>query len=470
MLATLRTMSHNGFMENAQPSQATRIDILAKLQPEGWMQIAAENLKLNAIGIENDDDSDAEMEVFADVAEIIKEDELIGNNVTVVGFGRTATDETLRLMAVTGHYNAVTSISGGAEEHIEGLSSGDEVLALCVHAAQKKKNSAQDCYFPLNRSTLACVEVELGDDDTPYIVSLLRKRQRMIQDIVASSDFQALNIHKKRKTLDLIAEDLSLEFADSFPAEMTSLVCHRYSEHIKLPEIYSVVGSEYDAEVISGDKIRLIPQERNGELVVELSNSKEQATYLVRVDDVVDMYPRDSHLVELGEPTDEIEITDMIGLICQEADGAEAFVSSPIFRKLSLDIQRKALERYEDAIAEHLSTVTQFLDSVDPLEIEVRVTAFRCQPESTLCLGWSNPLVSQSSFSEDNDVTLTVDFVKVYNPDLADSKDRTEPFTSRDDFTLSGGEPMVLMGIGMTEMYYLVRARDILSLVPVYED
>ena len=78
MLATLRTMSHNGFMENAQPSQATRIDILAKLQPEGWMQIAAENLKLNAIGIENDDDSDAEMEVFADVAEIIKEDELIG--------------------------------------------------------------------------------------------------------------------------------------------------------------------------------------------------------------------------------------------------------------------------------------------------------------------------------------------------------------------------------------------------------
>ena len=113
-------------------------------------------------------------------------------------------------MAVTGHYNAVTSISGGAEEHIEGLSSGDEVLALCVHAAQKKKNSAQDCYFPLNRSTLACVEVELGDDDTPYIVSLLRKRQRMIQDIVASSDFQALNIHKKRKTLDLIAEDLSL--------------------------------------------------------------------------------------------------------------------------------------------------------------------------------------------------------------------------------------------------------------------
>ena len=182
------------------------------------------------------------------------------------------------------------------------------------------------------------------------------------------------------------------------------------------------------------------------------------------------MYPRDSHLVELGEPTDEIEITDMIGLICQEADGAEAFVSSPIFRKLSLDIQRKALERYEDAIAEHLSTVTQFLDSVDPLEIEVRVTAFRCQPESTLCLGWSNPLVSQSSFSEDNDVTLTVDFVKVYNPDLADSKDRTEPFTSRDDFTLSGGEPMVLFGIGMTEMYYLVRARDILSLVPVYED
>ena len=78
--------------------------------------------------------------------------------------------------------------------------------------------------------------------------------------------------------------------------------------------------------------------------------------------------------------------------------------------------------------------------------------------------------MTQSSFSEDNDVTLTVDFVKVYNPDLADSKDRTEPFTSRDDFTLSGGEPMVLLGIGMTEMYYLVRARDILSLVPVYED
>ena len=119
----------------------TRFEVLSALHGREWTEITAGNLRLNASKVDGEASPDVEAEVFNEAAEIIGEDCLVGSRFTVIGLGRTATDETFRLISVTGDYRTVTSIPVG-DGGFEGFDPSDDILALDVRVREELRASA----------------------------------------------------------------------------------------------------------------------------------------------------------------------------------------------------------------------------------------------------------------------------------------------------------------------------------------
>ena len=441
----------------------TRFEVLSALHGREWTEITAGNLRLNASKVDGEASPDVEAEVFNEAAEIIGEDCLVGSRFTVIGLGRTATDETFRLISVTGDYRTVTSIPVG-DGDFEGFDPGDDILALDVRVREKLGASA-DYYFPLDPAALASVIAEVSDEEMPYIVSFLRKRQRMIRDYIESPDFEELDEFQRRATLSRIEEDVGNELADIYSDDTVAVVCNGYSKHTQSPGSYSVSGSKYGVETVAGDKMRVVLQDDSGEIVVKLRNG--DTNYLIRAKDVVDILSGDDWAeIDDDHRVDEL---DTVGQIHQVAERAMVFISSSDFYKLPIALQVERLRDHEREVKEHLSWAERFLEDDSSPEIEVRVSAFFSQSEDTLALGWNHPLVLETTSSNGDELVIFADSICVCNPDLDNIDPDATPFASSDDFALSDGEPMVRLYLNMAGVYSLVRARDIVSVEPILE-
>lgn len=132
------------------------------------------------------------------------------------------------------------------------------------------------------------------------------------------------------------------------------------------------------------------------------------------------------------------------------------------FYKFSLKEQLEILKQYDDEAYNILETIN------DPREFsgECTVMAYRCLPGSLLnVVSWNDVPLQEVDDSEDAEpFTLRADKLTVWNPELNDSLGLDGNIQKSTDLPLSFGEPVLMVGNREDDVFYLVRARDIIGL------
>ena len=132
------------------------------------------------------------------------------------------------------------------------------------------------------------------------------------------------------------------------------------------------------------------------------------------------------------------------------------------FYKFSLKEQLEILKQYDDEAHNVLDTIN------NPREFsgECTVMAYRCLPGSLLnVVSWNDVPLQEVDDSEDAEpFTLRADKLTVWNPELNDSLGLDGNIQKSTDLPLSFGEPVLMVGNRKDDVFYLVRARDIIGL------
>lgn len=132
------------------------------------------------------------------------------------------------------------------------------------------------------------------------------------------------------------------------------------------------------------------------------------------------------------------------------------------FYKFSLKEQLEILKQYDDEAHNVLDTIN------NPREFsgECTVMAYRCLPGSLLnVVSWNDVPLQEVDDSEDAEpFTLRADKLTVWNPELNDSLGLDGNIQKSTDLPLSFGEPVLMVGNREDDVFYLVRARDIIGL------
>ena len=132
------------------------------------------------------------------------------------------------------------------------------------------------------------------------------------------------------------------------------------------------------------------------------------------------------------------------------------------FYKFSLEEQLEILKQYDDEAYNILKTIN------NPQEFsgECTVMAYRCLPGDLLdVVSWNDvPLQEVGDSDGMEPFTLRTDQLAVWNPELNDSLVLDGNIQKITDLPLSFGEPVLIVANHEDDVFYLVRARDIIGL------
>ena len=110
--------------------------------------------------------------------------------------------------------------------------------------------------------------------------------------------------------------------------------------------------------------------------------------------------------------------------------------------------------------------VLGFIDNPHDFDGECTVMAYRCLPSDLLnVVSWNDaPLQEVGDDKGTEPFTLRADRLAVWNPELDDPSRFDGNITKVTDLPLSFGEPVLMIGDRENDMFYLVRARDVIGL------
>lgn len=127
-----------------------------------------------------------------------------------------------------------------------------------------------------------------------------------------------------------------------------------------------------------------------------------------------------------------------------------------------MEEQLEILKQYDDEAYNVLAAINEPQEFSD----ECTVMAYRCLPSDLLnIVSWSDAPLQQPGDNQGAEpFTLQVDKLTVWNPELNDPLGLDGSLQKATDLPLSLGEPVLMVGNRKNDMFYLVRARDIVGL------
>jgi hypothetical protein len=149
---------------------------------------------------------------------------------------------------------------------------------------------------------------------------------------------------------------------------------------------------------------------------------------------------------------------DELHNIAEDAGG----VFEEAFYQFSLEEQLEILKQYDD----EAHSVLGLIDNPHEFDGECTVMAYRCLPSDLLnVVSWSDvPLQEVGDDKGAEPFTVHADRLTVWNPELNEPPSLDGNIQNVTDLPLSFGEPMLMIGDRENDMFYLVRARDIIGL------
>ena len=161
----------------------------------------------------------------------------------------------------------------------------------------------------------------------------------------------------------------------------------------------------------------------------------------------------------LDNDAEDLEFAvDELHNIAEDAGG----VFEEAFYQFSLEEQLEILKQYDD----EAHSVLGLIDNPHEFDGECTVMAYRCLPSDLLnVVSWSDvPLQEVGDDKGAEPFTLHADRLTVWNPELNEPPSLDGNIQKVTDLPLSFGEPMLMIGDRENDMFYLVRARDIIGL------
>jgi hypothetical protein len=149
---------------------------------------------------------------------------------------------------------------------------------------------------------------------------------------------------------------------------------------------------------------------------------------------------------------------DELHNIAEDAGG----VFEEAFYQFSLEEQLEILKQYDD----EAHSVLGLIDDPHQFGGECTVMAYRCLPSDLLnVVSWSDvPLQEVGDDKGAEPFTLRADRLTVWNPELNEPPSLDGNIQKVTDLPLSFGEPVLMIGDRENDVFYLVRARDIIGL------
>jgi len=161
----------------------------------------------------------------------------------------------------------------------------------------------------------------------------------------------------------------------------------------------------------------------------------------------------------LDNDAEDLEFAvDELHNIAEDAGG----VFEEAFCQFSLEEQLEILKQYDD----EAHSVLGLIDNPHEFDGECTVMAYRCLPSDLLnVVSWSDvPLQEVGDDKGAEPFTVRADRLTVWNPELNEPPSLDGNIQNVTDLPLSFGEPMLMIGDRENNMFYLVRARDIIGL------
>lgn len=161
----------------------------------------------------------------------------------------------------------------------------------------------------------------------------------------------------------------------------------------------------------------------------------------------------------LDNDAEDLEFAvDELHNIAEDAGG----VFEEAFYQFSLEEQLEILKQYDD----EAHSVLGLIDDPHQFGGECSVMAYRCLPSDLLnVVSWSDvPLQEVGDDKGAEPFSLRADHLTVWNPELNEPPSLDENIQKVTNLPLSFGEPMLMIGDRENDMFYLVRARDIIGL------
>ena len=145
--------------------------------------------------------------------------------------------------------------------------------------------------------------------------------------------------------------------------------------------------------------------------------------------------------------------------IAEDAGG----VFEEAFYQFSLEEQLEILKQYDD---DEAHSVLGLIDNPHEFDGGCTVMAYRCLPSDPLSIvSWNDvPLQEVGDDKVAEPFTLRADHLTVWNPELNEPPSLDGNIQNVTDLPLSFGEPVLMIGDRKNDMFYLVRARDIIGL------
>ena len=484
------------------PRVETGIDLLGRLSTDDWREIARANMQLG---------SDEEAEALGNIEKVMRTDEIEGERVRVIGYAQTE-DGSHGLQAVEGVADVVTSLEIDLDESVPFATYTKEMAALCVRTVQH--DEAMDYYFPVDRQAIVTAELLPDTSGVPRYIRKLRHYVDKTEEVIELNDIQ--DAASKRELIG----DLNTMLSEMIYGTGVQVECKAYIRRVGANE-YGV-DVDADKQVLFGDLP--IFTWRGNRPVLEMFD-KEDQSILFRVDvkDVVDIMPTDEEGIENdadGSLKPEFIDSDRVsvgGTKFVEYDGSvHAVVKAAVFDQLNgqsrnvyvipsrdkllrfenLDNDAEDLEFavdelhniaedaggvfeeafYQFSLEEQLEILKQYddeahsvlglIDNPHEFEGECTVMAYRCLPSDLLnVVSWSDvPLQEVGDDKGTEPFTVRADRLAVWNPELDDPSRFDGNITKVTDLPLSFGEPVLMIGDRENDMFYLVRARDIIGL------
>jgi len=149
---------------------------------------------------------------------------------------------------------------------------------------------------------------------------------------------------------------------------------------------------------------------------------------------------------------------DELHNIAEDAGG----VFEEAFCQFSLEEQLEILKQYDD----EAHSVLGLIDNPHEFDGECTVMAYRCLPSDLLnVVSWSDvPLQEVGDDKGAEPFTVRADRLTVWNPELNEPPSLDGNIQNVTDLPLSFGEPVLMIGDRENDVFYLVRARDIIGL------
>lgn len=161
----------------------------------------------------------------------------------------------------------------------------------------------------------------------------------------------------------------------------------------------------------------------------------------------------------LDNDAEDLEFAvDELHNIAEDAGG----VFEEAFCQFSLEEQLEILKQYDD----EAHSVLGLIDNPHEFDGECTVMAYRCLPSDLLnVVSWSDvPLQEVGDDKGAEPFTVRADRLTVWNPELNEPPSLDGNIQKVTDLPLSFGEPVLMIGNRENDMFYLVRARDIIGL------